>query len=40
MIFDIFVMLFRFSLLYLILSVVLVLGPLALLARHRPRNRP
>jgi hypothetical protein len=39
MIFDIFVMLFRFSLLYLILSLALVAVPLALMAWHTPRYR-
>jgi hypothetical protein len=39
MMFNIFVMLFRFSLLYLILSLSLVLVPLALMAWHRPRDR-
>jgi hypothetical protein len=38
MLLDIFVMLFRFSLLYLILSLSLVLVPLAIMAWHSPRD--
>lgn len=40
MLLDIFIMLFRFSLLYLILSLSLVVVPLAVMAWRRDDGRP